>query len=103
MLEERFGSVPFRLIDPVTPARLIVSEPSLLPAAHSPAAGPEAVLVFAAMIASRKVHSPSPLFETSAVLLTVIVLPAAEAVSNANTRETVQTRMKSSARTRALM
>src|SRR5262245_46245502 len=49
------------------------------PAAHSPAATPEAVLLLAACIASRRVHSPSSA-TTSAVLLTVIVLPEATGV-----------------------
>ena len=70
------------MIVPVRPVRLIVSVPSLLPAAHSPATAPDAVFVFAAMIASRNVHRPSALFAASEVLLTVIVLPAAPAVSS---------------------
>ncbi len=49
----------------------IVSSPAT-PAAHSPAAAPDAVFVFAAMIASRSVHTPS-LAAASDVLLTVIV------------------------------
>src|SRR5207237_2168450 len=48
------------------------------PAAHSPAAAPEAVFVLAAMIASRSVQAPS-LAAVSAVLFTVIVLARAEA------------------------
>src|SRR5262245_31352896 len=47
------------------------------PAAHSPAAAPEAVLLLAACIASRRVHSPSLPSTASAVLLTVIVLAEA--------------------------
>src|SRR2546426_2038641 len=43
------------------------------PAAHSPGIDPEAAFVLAAVIASRKVHSPSSV-AVSAVLLTVIVL-----------------------------
>ena len=81
MSEERSGSKLATVIDPVKPVRSIVSEPSLLPATHSPATAPDAVLVFAAMSASRKVHRPSALFVTSEVLLTVIVLPAALAAS----------------------
>src|SRR6266478_1337891 len=50
------------------------------PAAHSPAAAPEAVLVLAAVIASRSVQTPS-LAAVSAVLLTVIVLARAEAAA----------------------
>jgi hypothetical protein len=71
------GSTPVRLIVPVT-ARLIVSEllKPPLPAEHSPGTTPDAVLLFAAVIASRKVHKPSLPFATSAVLLTVIVLAA---------------------------
>src|SRR6266487_6572780 len=50
------------------------------PAAHSPAMAPEAVFVFAAMIASRNVQTPS-LATVSAVLLTVIVLARDEAAA----------------------
>src|SRR5438067_13832911 len=57
-------------------AKLMVSEPLLLPAAHSPGSNPDAVFVLAAAIASRKVHLPSMLFATSDRLLTMIVLPA---------------------------
>ena len=49
---------------------VIVSAP--LPAAHSPAAAPDAVSVLAAMIASRNVHCPSLELTVSAVLLTTI-------------------------------
>jgi len=66
------GNVDARLMVPVT-AMLIVSAPLLLPAAHSPAAAPEAALVLAAVIASRSVHKPSLLFATSAVLFTTMV------------------------------
>jgi len=51
MLLVRFGSAPVRFIVPVTPLKLIVSDSLLLPAAHSPAVTPEAVLLFAAVIA----------------------------------------------------
>src|ERR1700686_1697933 len=76
MSEVMSGSATVKLIVPVTPVRSIVSEPLLLPAAHSPAVMPDAVFEFAAVIASRKVHRPSLPFATSAVLLTVIVLAA---------------------------
>src|SRR2546426_11388151 len=46
------------------------------PAAHSPGIDPEAAFVLAAVIASRKVHSPSSV-AVSAVLLTVIGLAGA--------------------------
>jgi hypothetical protein len=49
----------------------MVSAP--LPAGHSPAIAPEAVFVFAEMMASGRVHKPS-LAITGDVLLTVIVL-----------------------------
>ena len=69
-----------RLMVPVTPVRSSISGPLALPAAHSPATEPEATSVFAAVIASRRVHKPSVLFETlfegSTVLLTIMVLPA---------------------------
>ena len=74
-LELIVGNAPVRLIVPLT-EKLIVSDPLLLPATHSPAVTPDAVLLFAAVIASRKVHKPSVLFATSEVLLTVIVLAA---------------------------
>jgi hypothetical protein len=45
------------------------------PAAHSPAAAPEAVSVFAATMASRSVQSPS-LAVVSAIEFTVMVLAA---------------------------
>src|SRR5215471_5911425 len=48
--------------------------PEALPAAHSPTAPPEAVLVLAAVIASRRVHLPSLGSTTSSVLLTVMVV-----------------------------
>src|SRR2546430_11370850 len=48
------------------------------PAAHSPAAAPEAVFVLAAMIASRSVQAPS-LAAVSAVLVTGIVPARAQA------------------------
>src|SRR6266849_3659660 len=64
------GSALVRLIVPVT-VNTIVSEPPP-PAGHSPAIAPEAVLVFTAVIASRKVQNPSPALTTSVVLLTVI-------------------------------
>ena len=53
--------------------KLIKSDTLLLPAAHSPAVAPEAVLLFAAVIASRKVHKPSLAFAASDKLFTVIV------------------------------
>lgn len=55
-------------------ASTMVSAP--LPAGHSPAIGPEAMSVFAEMIASGRVHKPS-LAMTGDVLLTVIVFSAA--------------------------
>ena len=72
MLELISGSAPAKLIVPVT-EKLIASDPLLTPATHSPAIAPDGALVFAAVIASRKVHKPS-LLDTSAKLLTVIVL-----------------------------
>ena len=66
------GKAPVRLIVPLI-ATLIESEPLPLPAAHSPGTDPEATLLFAAVIASRKVQKPSLLFATSRRLLTVIV------------------------------
>src|SRR5678816_3094515 len=56
MSEVMFGKTVCTLIVPASPVRLIVSELELLPAAHSPATAPDAVLVFAAVIASRNVH-----------------------------------------------
>lgn len=76
MSEAMFGRALVKSIVPET-VKLIVSEPLLSPAAHSPAVAPETVLVLAAVMASCNVHSPSVLFATSAVLFTVIVLPAA--------------------------
>ena len=75
--EDMFGSTLVKVIAPVNAVRSIVSEPLLLPAAHSPAVAPDAVLVLAAVIASRKVHKPSVPFVTSELLLTVMVFPAA--------------------------
>ncbi|HJZ80921.1 MAG TPA: hypothetical protein VKD91_11265 [Pyrinomonadaceae bacterium] len=72
-LEVMFGKAAVRLIVPVT-EKLIVSETLPEPAGHSPAAAPEAVLLLAEVIASRKVHTPSVPFATSDKLLTVIVL-----------------------------
>ena len=104
MSEEIFGSTLVKVIGPVKPVRSMLSEPSLFPAAHSPATAPDAALVFAAMIASRKVHASSALFATSEVLLTVIVLPAALTVSfvisDAKTSEVVQMKAKTSTRMR---
>ena len=104
MSEEIFGSTVVKVIDPVKPVRLRVSEPSLLPAPHSPATAPDAVLVFAAVIASRKVHKPSALFAASEVLLTVIVLPAALTdcfvITDTTTSVTAQMRVKSNMRIR---
>src|SRR6266540_2467098 len=57
------------------------------PAAHSPAAAPEAVFVLAAMIASRSVQAPS-LAVVSAVLLTVIVLADASTGRRSRARAT---------------
>jgi hypothetical protein len=51
--------------------KAIVSSPGA-PATHSPGSAPDAVFVFAAVIASRSVHTPS-LATESAALLTVIV------------------------------
>src|SRR6185369_2128361 len=74
MLVVMSGRAPVRLIVPVTPVRSTVSVPPvLLPAAHSPATAPEAVLLFAAVIASRNVHKPSVPFAASDKLLTVMV------------------------------
>src|SRR5438128_1791458 len=56
-------------------AKTIVSIPAA-PAAHSPTMAPEAVLVLAAMIASRSVQTPSSAV-VSAALVTVIVAAAA--------------------------
>jgi hypothetical protein len=67
------GSADVRLMVPLTPVRSIMSEPLALPAAHSPATAPEAALLFAAVIASRKVHKPSLPLAISEVLFTVIV------------------------------
>src|SRR6185369_4947610 len=91
-----FGSALARVIVPVRPVRLIVSESLLLPAPHSPAVGPEAVSVLAAVIASRRVHKPSAPSATSSVLLTVIVLPAgrAVAVGGANANKIVITQIE---------
>src|SRR5437588_534918 len=71
MFELRLGSAAVRSIIPVT-EMLIVSAPLLLPAAHSPIVAPDAALLFAAVIASRKVHNPSLLLATSDKLFTVI-------------------------------
>jgi hypothetical protein len=60
----------------VAPARALISimsEPLLLPAAHSPALNPDGELLFAAMMASRKVHIPSIESATSDRLLTTMV------------------------------
>src|SRR2546425_12449659 len=57
----------------------MVSSP--LPDAHSPVAGPDAVFVLAAVIASRKVQNPYPLFVMSARVFTVIELPAAAVIA----------------------
>ena len=106
MSEEISGSKLVRVIEPVKPVRSTVSEPLLLPAAHSPATAPDAVLVFAAMIASRRVHRPSALSGASEVLLTVIVLPATATTTDvwllvsANTTEIEQMKVKSRARIR---
>ena len=92
------GSAVVNVIEPDNPVRSMVSEPSLLPAAHSPATPPDAKLLFAAVMASRRVHKPSLVLATSAVLLTVIVVPAALVVTNVYTRKIVQIRVKMSAR-----
>jgi hypothetical protein len=76
MLAVMLGRAVVRSIVPVTPVASIKSAPPLLPAAHSPAVAPEAVSVFAAIIASRNVHNPSLPLATSAVLFTTIVLAA---------------------------
>ncbi len=75
--DEIFGSTLVKEMVPVSPVRSIASEPTLLPARHSPAVAPEAALLLAAAIASRKVHKPSVPFASSEVLLTVMVFPAA--------------------------
>src|SRR5688500_2302037 len=72
MSVERVGSAAVRLIVPVT-EKLIVSSPA--PAAHSPDAAPEAVLLLAELIASRSVHWPS-FAAASAVLLTLMAANA---------------------------
>ena len=72
--EERSSNAAVKVMVPETAVRSIVSEPTLLPAAHSPATDPEAVLLFAAVIASRNVHKPSLPFATSDKLFTVIVV-----------------------------
>jgi hypothetical protein len=58
------GKIAVRLIAN-SHRKLIVSEPLLSPAAHSPPTAPEAAFVLAAEIASRNVHKPSVLFTTS--------------------------------------
>src|SRR5262245_46792043 len=63
------------LIVPTT-LKVMVSVPLLLPAAHSPAAAPEGALVFAAAIASRKVHLTSLPSQKSVSVFTVIVASA---------------------------
>ena len=73
MFELRLGSAVTRSIVPVT-EKLIVSESLLLPAAHSPIVAPDAALLFAEVIASRRVHKPSLLFVTSNVLFTTSVV-----------------------------
>ena len=102
--EEMKGSALVIVIDPVKPVRSIVSEPSMLPAAHSPATAPDAVFVLAAMTASRKVHKPSALLAVSEVLLTVIVLPAALTdclvIAKTSASDAAQMRVKSSIRMR---
>src|SRR6476659_4300890 len=72
--DEMSGKAVANVSAPASPVRSIVSEPTLLPAAHSPATDPEAVLLFAAVIASRNVHKPSLPFATSDKLFTVIVV-----------------------------
>jgi hypothetical protein len=69
------GNALSRVIVPDTPLSSTVSEPLLLPAAHSPPTAPEDVLLLAELIASRRVHKPSVPFAASDVLLTVIVFP----------------------------
>src|SRR5690348_17236005 len=75
------GKALARVIVPVTPVRLMVSGSVSLPATHSPAAAPEAAFEFAEVIASRRVHKPSLPSATSAVLFTMMVLPASAAVA----------------------
>jgi hypothetical protein len=98
----RLGSAVVRSIVPVT-EKLIVSEP-LLPAAHSPAAAPEAALLFADVIASRNVHNPSLPFATSDKLLTVIVVAALGRLVHvrATTAKTMQIEMSDNIRVRAM-
>ena len=62
----------------------ILSVSEAEPAAHSPAIVPEAVLLFAAMIASRNVQRPS-LATVSELLLTKMVLAAAERIVSKTT------------------
>jgi hypothetical protein len=62
----------------------IVSSPAA-PAAHSPAAPPDAVFVFEAVIASRSVQAPS-FAAVSETLLTVIVAAEAKAERRTPTR-----------------
>ena len=96
MLLERSGNAPSRFTVPVTPMST-TSLPVLEPAAHSPAAAPEAVSVFAEVMASLSVHCPS-LAVVSARLFTVkvaawagrasttdIVRPAARAANTSST------------------
>ena len=73
MPEPMSGSAVVKLMVPATPLRSIVSHPLLLPATHSPASTPEATSPFAAVMASRKEHSPSVLLATSDVLVTVML------------------------------
>src|SRR6476619_6396181 len=68
----RFGSAELKVIVPVT-ENVIVSGALALPATHSPATAPEAALLFAAVMASRKVQSPSLEFAMSERLLTTMV------------------------------
>src|ERR1044072_6981615 len=77
--EVMVGKALVRVIVPARPVRLIVFASVSLPATHCWAAAPEPVFALAAVIASRRVHKPSLASAASAMLLTVIVFPAAAA------------------------
>src|ERR1041384_7537148 len=76
MFEKIVDKAPVRLMVPLVEIAIVSEVPSMAPAEHSPATDPDAKLLFAAVIASRRVQRPSVAFATSAILLTVIVLPA---------------------------
>jgi hypothetical protein len=73
-------------------ANTIVSRPAV-PAPHSPARAPDAVSVFAAVIASRSVHLPS-LAAVSAALLTVIVAARAAAGARSSAAQAAKVKPK---------